>query len=86
LQSIFDDFEDYVRKNNINYGKFYGDNGSSWDFLIAKTDLPFKTTSIGARWYTFATILGFEEGDIINFKFGHPLSLSSFPIVHVYKV
>ncbi|WJX51447.1 hypothetical protein P8452_37646 [Trifolium repens] len=81
--SIFDEFEDYVRKKNIKWDNFCGDNGQKWEFLIPSTDLPFKSTSIGSRWSEFPAKFGFEAGDIITFKFGSP---SPFHVVHIYKV
>jgi hypothetical protein len=83
LQSIFGEFEHYVREKKIKWGNFCGDNGQKWEFLIASTDRPFKTTSIGSRWSEFPAKFGFEAGVIITFKFGSP---SPFHVVHIYKV
>ncbi|WJX56140.1 hypothetical protein P8452_41829 [Trifolium repens] len=80
--NIFCLFEDYVRQRKIEYMNICCANGNTWNFQVATTDHPLKTTSIGPQWDEFYKQNGFAEGDAITFKFG---DLYPSTIVHVYK-
>jgi hypothetical protein len=83
LQNVFGPFEEYLRRYNFKYILICCDNGTIDTFVIAQTDKPFKTTSIGVGWESFCIKSEFVAGDVLCFKFEW---VDCSHVAHAYKI
>jgi hypothetical protein len=65
-QTLSKDFATYIRKSGYKTLLLYGPGGDEISCSILRRK---KSTKIGEGWKQFVDMNGFEEGDVLNFKF-----------------
>jgi hypothetical protein len=83
LQTIFEEFEAYVRTNRLANITLCTDKGTTQVFQVVCNTTPFDITAIGVHWNIFCLTNEFNEGDTICFKFSRLLRQH---IGHVFKL